>query len=416
MTDNQFDDMFRNRLETYKSKVPADMWERINKKDKGRKIFIFNRWYMIALLFLLFAVGGYFGLNNYSNDKGGNDSVQNENMTRDKKGKIKLAQKNVEEKLKDSINDDGENKTTKIINENVFEKANSNRTSKLKFSAKTNTIISSAQVFSNNNEPGKNDLGNLNDIVIDSSKNHADNLSIKKSVTKKTKNDLSATTDENNGDAKNIEEDYRDKFSIELYASPDIPFNHIGADNNSYEQMLKNAGKMQFCFSLGAKLDIRIIKGFSGKIGVQYSQINEKMGFTDSILSTQEVTYNNHYKSIYVPLMLSYNTKWPGTIHTSVNTGVLLNISSKYKGAIPDVSGNTITIAHSNVYNKNTGVSLYLGIALSKEINKKTDIFAEPYFLYRINDMTTNIQSFNQKINTTGIALGLRYRLFKKED
>jgi cytoskeletal protein RodZ len=52
MTDNQFDDIFKKRLENFDSKVPDDMWQRINKKDKDRKGFFIPRWYMLALLLL----------------------------------------------------------------------------------------------------------------------------------------------------------------------------------------------------------------------------------------------------------------------------------------------------------------------------------------------------------------------------
>ena len=53
MTDNQFDEFFRNKLGKYVSGVPDDMWQRINKKDKDRKFFFMPRWYMLAFLLLL---------------------------------------------------------------------------------------------------------------------------------------------------------------------------------------------------------------------------------------------------------------------------------------------------------------------------------------------------------------------------
>ena len=63
MTDNQFDDIFKKRLENFDSKVPDDMWQRINKKDKDRKVFFIPRWYWLALLLLFIGAGGYFVLN-----------------------------------------------------------------------------------------------------------------------------------------------------------------------------------------------------------------------------------------------------------------------------------------------------------------------------------------------------------------
>ena len=44
------------------------------------------------------------------------------------------------------------------------------------------------------------------------------------------------------------------------------------------------------------------------------------------------------------------------------------------------------------------------------------DVFAQPYFMYRTKSMTSSLQPFDRKIHTAGIEIGLRYRLFKKED
>ena len=50
MTDNQFDNSFKNILGGYNSPVPEGLWERIiQKKDKDRKGFIF--------FFKLFGIG-----------------------------------------------------------------------------------------------------------------------------------------------------------------------------------------------------------------------------------------------------------------------------------------------------------------------------------------------------------------------
>jgi len=132
-------------------------------------------------------------------------------------------------------------------------------------------------------------------------------------------------------------------------------------------------------------------------------------------LSGGEVSYNNLYKSVDIPLLIRYARKWPGNINISFSTGILLNISSTYKGAIPDASGEAININSKTVYKRNTGVSLYAAIGFSKEVNKKMDLFAEPYFRYRLKSMSNNIQPFTQKINTAGIALGVRYRLFRTD-
>ena len=65
MADNQFDEIFKNRLPGYESPVPDDMWERIVlTKDKDRKGFFF--FFKLSGLFLLGFGVGYillFGIN-----------------------------------------------------------------------------------------------------------------------------------------------------------------------------------------------------------------------------------------------------------------------------------------------------------------------------------------------------------------
>jgi hypothetical protein len=422
MTDNRFDDIFKKRLENFNSKVPDDMWQRINKKDKDRKFFFIPRWYMIAALLALIGLAGYFTFT-YTKVAGRiNNQTDTANTVTEKENKQSLAEKN--NASKDNATDTFmKDKNINTLNKNdkgtemIISKLGSKKNQK-KYTKEKAEFVSGETLQSNDQGvPDKNILKNNDSATIDQSadpfaKTTDKNINNNTSTSK----DSSLTADEDDSPKKRDEEDNTDKFSLEIYASPDIPINNIHVDDTYYEQLLKDAGKMQLSFTIGARLDVRITKNLSGKIGVQYSQVNEKMSLTDSILSTGQVTYNNHYKSIYIPLLLSYNTKWPGIIHTSVNAGVLLNVNSKYKGAIPDISGNTLSLEHSNVYNQHTGISLYLGIAISKEINKKMGVFAEPYFLYRLKDMTNSIQPFTQRIHTAGISLGLQYRLFKKED
>jgi hypothetical protein len=413
MTDNQFDDIFKKRLENFDSQVPDDMWQRINKKDKDRKVFFIPRWYWLALLFLFVGVGGYFILNNNTNEKVGNNLSKTENAINGKTNENKPP-KEILNKKSIAGNDTDNDKTAVIKNTNNIIKTTS-KIIKQKKLVNNSTSFSSNQISANNDIISTNQDHNANEIVMDKS-NHTDSNTIKLSVIKKSATDSSATVDENNNDPKKDDEENLDKFSLELYASPDFPFNSISSDDKSYEQALKDAGKMQLSYSVGARLRIRINKSWAAKIGVQYSQVNEKMNFVDSTLSSRNASHKNRYKSVDIPLLLVYTKKWSESFNTSVNAGVLLNITSKYKGAIPDPYGDAMHIDNTNIYKKNTGVNLFLGIDLSKQLNNRTDIFTEPYFRYRIKSITTDMQSFDQKINAIGISFGVRYRLFKKQD
>ena len=91
-----------------------------------------------------------------------------------------------------------------------------------------------------------------------------------------------------------------DKFSVELFTSPVAPINDFSSDNRSYEQALKSASSMQLSYTIGARISYSISKKLSAKIGVQYSQVNEKMNFRDS--SGNNFTSTNRYKNIGSPL------------------------------------------------------------------------------------------------------------------
>ena len=57
MTENQFDEFFRKKLEDYSSQVPENMWQRIKqKKDKDRKVIIL----LVLLLLMVGIATSYF--------------------------------------------------------------------------------------------------------------------------------------------------------------------------------------------------------------------------------------------------------------------------------------------------------------------------------------------------------------------
>ena len=50
MTEDQLDDSLKNKIRDYRSPVPDGMWERIQKKDKDRKGFLFFfRWFAVLI-------------------------------------------------------------------------------------------------------------------------------------------------------------------------------------------------------------------------------------------------------------------------------------------------------------------------------------------------------------------------------
>ena len=170
---------------------------------------------------------------------------------------------------------------------------------------------------------------------------------------------------------------------------------------------------MQLSFNVGVRMKYHISKRFAAKIGVQYTRITNKMNFSDTLASDYSST--NRYVSVAVPLLFSYKTHWLPNADLSINSGILVNIVSRYKGIIPSVQGPPVDLGKNNVYNKNVSASFYLSVDLSKRIQERTELFIEPWFNYQLKNMVNRFYSFEQRIHGAGMSLGVRYRLFKNE-
>jgi hypothetical protein len=172
-------------------------------------------------------------------------------------------------------------------------------------------------------------------------------------------------------------------WQLDVYASPDMP---ILQYKNSYQQS-------QLSFTTGLKVNRSFGGHFSGATGFQYSEVNTKINYYDSS-NTGPISHTAHLKitSFELPLLIGYgigNDRFRATL----NTGVIFKIHS---------SGELHT----------TSTSLYFGLDLSKKINDKISLFAEPYYRYSLPG-SYNSQYFTQRIHRTGLALGIRYNFMK---
>jgi hypothetical protein len=217
--------------------------------------------------------------------------------------------------------------------------------------------------------------------------------------------------DEDDKDSANEVEEH-DKVSLQFFVSPDVPFNNIYSSNSDYEKLLHNSVKMKLSYTIGAAINIALSKNISLSSGIQYSHVNEKIAFEDSLQTLH--TGINHFNFINVPLIINYKTAWTSSFHTSLKAGVLFNISSEYKGSMPDAFGELTDIGHG-VYERNTGVSIYTAINFSKPVDSKINVFAEPYYRWQTKNIANNMQPFTRKISTAGLALGVEFKLFKDE-
>jgi hypothetical protein len=240
----------------------------------------------------------------------------------------------------------------------------------------------------------------------------------------------------------------RNDLYIEVYGSPDFVRKsltpEIGATNN-FINLKDSTETLRTSYTAGVRLAKTLGNHFLVKTGLQFSQINEKFyyrtenerrlvtvitirtvtlsnGTTTTISDTsmvlqigyREKTTYNRYRSVDVPLLLSYefgNYKFKAAI----NAGPIFNLYSWYKGDMIDTSGYQVVSVDgksgNRPYKQNIGVGLYAGISLLAKINNNTQFFVEPYLRYNLSNMTTNSYLYTQKFTTYGVSFGIRKRL-----
>ncbi|GAC1395036.1 MAG: hypothetical protein NVSMB63_14610 [Sediminibacterium sp.] len=238
------------------------------------------------------------------------------------------------------------------------------------------------------------------------------------------------------------------EWNIEIYASPDLAFKSIQnkTATQQYLQKKDSSERMQIGYTAGFRLVKPITDNFLIKAGLQFSQINEKFTYrTENEVKTTTVvtqrtiirgpgdtvvvsdtsvlrqigyrtnTVNNHFRSIDIPVTLGYQFG-DDDLHFGINAGVILNLSSWYRGVVLDSSLATVPISKGTnpVYKNNIGMGLYAGFSILKRINDDTHLFFEPYFRYNLSGITTDQSSYNQKFNVGGLSIGLRYNLNRR--
>jgi hypothetical protein len=404
MTDKQLDDLFKSRLENYSSEVGDDMWMRIANKNKKRKRgVVLTRSLFFLLLVFIVGTGGYFFIDD-------NFKTQNEtNKTSGSKQRLVHKKNNqgqkIGERLMPEETDSTANKKEALT---TSRESQLNSTFKRNYKKRANTIHppGSPSVIEDNGRANDNIFkrSGETELLNNSAKNE-----LNKSKPAVLKDSIQAQ-EPTNVAGEDKDDGANDKIAIELYVSPQLPINEISSGNASYASQLKNGSHARLSYNVGARFSVAITTQLSAKIGVVFNKINEKIVFRDSALGANS-TYNNVFKSINIPLLLSFKLSGQKIIKTSFTSGVLLNIHSSYKGAIPSVFGQALNLNAANVYNTNTGVSIYASMMISKEMNNKFSVFAEPYFCYPVKNMADKFQSFKQRINTVGVSFGVKYNL-----
>jgi hypothetical protein len=227
------------------------------------------------------------------------------------------------------------------------------------------------------------------------------------------------------------------KQYLEVYISPDYGIRSLTDTSKSSAALLQQR-KQSTSFSSGFSVGVRYTKvlksGISIAGGLNYSQINEKLSYTqynadqiavitnsvtgdtiriDTISGIVHKTSYNHYHSVDVPLLIGYemgNDK----IHININAGPVMNIYSWQHGEVLSQdsvpvsisSGKSSSLAYQ--YKTNIGLGITGGVSVFYKLNDQLHIYAEPYFRYNFSSMTNSESPIQQKYTMVGMHIGLR--------
>ncbi len=410
MTENQFDNSLKNKIRDHGSPVPDDMWERIiRKKDKDRKGFLFFfRW--LAFLILGVCLGGYLLMNHTKqktepanhiltsqDQKSGeathasplnkeevrtekNLSAVDEHLSSGKKGPyfsnpLPTSKKETysSDKLRESKDKRGKFKSVRDKTA-VSEVAVSAAAAK---GVQNSTLRKDSPATEKDDSvTGKPAAVNKSLAIINPALKSQVDSSLKSIVRKTQKDSVTGK-----------------KWYLDIYASPDYPIDHTAYTSSNFI-----SETMKLSYTVGLRINRAFGKHFSGKIGIQFSQIN--FAYPDS-LNYQSGTVN-HLKSFDIPLLAGYSFG-AEKLKMTIIAGGIANLYTFFKGD-----------AFADEFKTNTGFSLYAGLNMERKINQKISIYLEPYYRYRLTSMTVSTTQYHKFIDVVGLTFGARYYFLKR--
>ena len=473
--DINFDNYVKDMLHNHSSAVPNGLWDKIVAEKDTKKPLAFwwtdKRWYMLAAACLILICGTCLLIRNKNNS---DVAATHSTMPQEKINNTPLNTEKIP--TIDHNNTFNKNNISNINSDNNldalknYSDLNSNSIATTKslqpFSSttKNNLVKTKADQISNNgisfSNQNKQDLSlnaNNNQLLQGTNDNFtnsflkANTVSLSKLFNYNTK-DISSLklTNQNRIFGLDCPNTKPSTWYLEAYGSADYTMKNIFAYgvSNSYLQRIDSTTKMNGGFTFGVRVSKTISDNFLLKSGLQYTQRNEQfISKSDSIITNtsvvtirnivrggglsdttvrdtstlQQIGYrkrvtNNHYKSLEIPLLLSYergNDQW----RFAINGGIIANLASWYNGETLDTSYQLVPLSAKRTngfYKSNLNLSLYAGISIMRRLSDKMEAFAEPYFRYGISNTNTSSAGYSQRFNAVGLSLGIRYKLNNK--
>ncbi len=231
---------------------------------------------------------------------------------------------------------------------------------------------------------------------------------------------------------------------LEAYYAPEYGIRSLTAKSRDSlvvaNQNIRNeTEEALLSFSFGARAMFLTPSGISFKLGVNYSQINERFTWQDpeSIRETTVheidamtgdtintfVTFEfgteveeriNKYKSIDLPILIGYDKYLKKKLSLTMNAGIYLNMIAIQRGMFIDPEGNRAWFSSQDgdvdAYERSLGVSFYVSGGLLYHWVPGIDLFVQPSVRYYNKSLTLDSYPLNQNYAVIGLNTGIRYK------
>jgi len=227
------------------------------------------------------------------------------------------------------------------------------------------------------------------------------------------------------------------KKYFEIYGGIDYAIRSLkDTGNSAYLQKRKESTKFTSAYSAGLRYTRVFKNAMSVRVGVNYSQINEKFTYiqgglvqityiidangdtTGSYITTgtRYKTTHNKYRSIDIPLMVGYELG-NGRLHANINAGAVINVYSWQRGEVLDTSFRPVNISTGKgsspyQFKTNAGVGFVGAVSVYYKLNDRFHLMVEPYYRHNFSPMNKDENlTIKQKYNTIGVKAGIRVDL-----
>jgi len=227
------------------------------------------------------------------------------------------------------------------------------------------------------------------------------------------------------------------KKYFEIYGGIDYAIRSLkDTGNSAYLQKRKESTRFTSAYSAGLRYTRVFKNAMSVRMGVNYSQINEKFTYSQGGLvqityiidangdttgsyittGTRYKTTHNKYRSIDIPLVVGYELG-NGRLHANINAGAVINVYSWQRGEVLDTSYRPVNISTGKgsspyQFKTNAGVGFVGAVSVYYKLNDRFHVMVEPYYRHNFSPMNKDENlTIKQKYNTIGVKAGIRLDL-----